>query len=93
MCRAGLKWFCLISASRREFRDRFFQKLRLMYYAGAGLSQPVWDELQELAVESCGERIVMYTGLGSTETGPAALFPYWEEDRAGTSACRVPASS
>ncbi len=68
---------------RREFRDRFFQKLRLMYYAGAGLSQPVWDELQELAVESCGERILMYTGLGSTETGPSALFPYWEEDRAG----------
>ena len=68
---------------RREFRDRFFQRLRLMYYAGAGLSQPVWDELQELAVESCGERILMYTGLGSTETGPSALFPYWEEDRAG----------
>jgi feruloyl-CoA synthase len=68
---------------RREFRDRFFKKLRLMYYAGAGLSQPVWDELQELAVESCGERILMYTGLGSTETGPAAMFPYWEEDRAG----------
>ena len=68
---------------RREFRDRFFQKLRLMYYAGAGLSQPVWDELQELAVESCGERILMFTGLGSTETGPSAMFPYWEEDRAG----------
>ena len=68
---------------RREFRDRFFEKLRLMYYAGAGLSQPVWDELQELAVESCGERILMYTGLGSTETGPSAMFPYWEEDRAG----------
>jgi feruloyl-CoA synthase len=68
---------------RREFRDRFFEKLRIMYYAGAGLSQPVWDELQELAVESSGQRILMYTGLGSTETGPAAMFPYWEEDRAG----------
>ena len=34
-------------------------------------------------MESCGERILMYTGLGSTETGPAAMFPYWEEDRAG----------
>jgi feruloyl-CoA synthase len=68
---------------RREFRDRFFRRLRLMYYAGAGLSQPVWDELQELAVESCGERILMFTGLGSTETGPSAMFPYWEEDRAG----------
>ncbi|MBV9771412.1 MAG: feruloyl-CoA synthase [Bryobacterales bacterium] len=68
---------------RRELRNRFFRRLRLMYYAGAGLSQPVWDELQELAVEACGERILMFTGLGSTETGPAAMFPYWEEDRAG----------
>src|SRR3984885_10335142 len=75
---------------RREFRDRFFGRLRLMYYAGAGLSQPVWDELQELAVESCGERILMFTGLGSTETGPAALFPYWEEDRAGHVGLPVP---
>ncbi|HTW67888.1 MAG TPA: feruloyl-CoA synthase [Bryobacteraceae bacterium] len=68
---------------RRDFRDRFYSRLRLMYYAGAGLSQPVWDELQELAVESCGERILMFTGLGSTETGPSAMFPYWEEERAG----------
>ncbi len=68
---------------RREFRDRFFHRLRLMYYAGAGLSQPVWDELQELAVESCGERILMFTGPGFHRIGSAAMFPYWEEDRAG----------
>ena len=65
------------------FRRRFFERLRLMYYAAAGLAQPVWDELQELAVEACGERILMLTGLGSTETGPAAMFPYWEEEKAG----------
>ena len=47
----------------------------MFYYAGAGLLQPVWDELDQLAVETCGERIMMFTGLGSTETGPAALFP------------------
>src|SRR5579863_8953278 len=47
------------------FRQRFFERLRLMYYAAAGLAQPVWDELQELAVEACGERILMLTGLGS----------------------------
>ncbi len=67
---------------RREFRDRFFRRLRLMFYAGAVLSQPVRDELQELAVASCGERIFMSTSLGSTETGPAALYLYWEEHRA-----------
>ena len=66
---------------RRDFRDRFFQQLQLLYYAGAGLSQPVWDELQELAVESCGERILMFTGLGSTETGPSAMFPIGKRSR------------
>ena len=65
------------------FRKRFFERLRLMYYAAAGLSQPVWDGYRELAVEACGERILMLTGLGSTETGPAAMFPYWEEEKAG----------
>jgi feruloyl-CoA synthase len=68
---------------QRGFRQRFFERLRIMYYAAAGLAQPVWDELQELAVETCGERILMLTGLGSTETGPAAMFPYWEEEKAG----------
>ncbi|HEX5432095.1 MAG TPA: feruloyl-CoA synthase [Bryobacteraceae bacterium] len=67
----------------REFRECFFSRLRLFYYAGASLSQPVWDELQRLAVETCGERILIFTGLGSTETGPAALFPGWEVGRAG----------
>jgi len=68
---------------RARFRERFFERLRLLCYAGASLAQPVWNALQELAVESCGERIMMITGLGSTETGPAALYPYWEVNRAG----------
>ncbi|HEY6347571.1 MAG TPA: feruloyl-CoA synthase [Bryobacteraceae bacterium] len=67
----------------RDFRDRFFSRLRLFYYAGASLSQYVWDELQRLALETRGERILIFTGLGSTETGPAAMFPGWEVTRAG----------
>ncbi|HEY7338030.1 MAG TPA: feruloyl-CoA synthase [Bryobacteraceae bacterium] len=66
-----------------DFRERFFSRLRLFYYAGASLSQYVWDELQRMAVEACGRRILIFTGLGSTETGPAALFPGWEVSRAG----------
>src|SRR5262249_7561155 len=37
------------------------------------LAPHVWQELEELALAACGERIVMLTGLGSTETGPFAL--------------------
>ena len=68
---------------RPGFRERFFSRLKLFYYAGAGISQPVWDELQRHAVAACGEEIVMFTGLGSTETGPAALFPGKDLRRAG----------
>jgi feruloyl-CoA synthase len=68
---------------RPGFRERFFSRLKLLYYAGAGISQPVWDELQRHAVAACGEEIVMFTGLGSTETGPAALFPGKDLKRAG----------
>ncbi len=68
---------------RPGFRTKFFSRLKLLYYAGAGLSQPVWDEMQRHAVEECGEQIVMFTGLGSTETGPAGLFPGKDLRRAG----------
>jgi len=74
----------LVPYLRREpqLRRNFFSRLKVMYYAGAGLSQPVWDELERLAVETCGERILMLTGLGSTETAPHALFAN-EAGRAG----------
>ncbi len=57
-----------------ELRHVFFSKVQVLFYAAAGLSQRVWDELQELAVATCGEEILMMTGLGATETAPAALF-------------------
>jgi feruloyl-CoA synthase len=74
----------LVPYLRREprLRRNFFSRLKLMYYAGAGLSQHVWDELEQLAIETCGERILMLTGLGSTETAPHALFAK-EAGRAG----------
>lgn len=69
--------------SDRELRERFFEKVKLFYYAGAGLLQPVWDDLERLAIETRGERIIVFTGLGATETGPAAMFTGKELRRAG----------
>jgi feruloyl-CoA synthase len=62
---------------------RFFSRLRLMFYAGAGLAQHVWDALQRLALEATGERILMLTGLGATETAPFVFMPGREVSRAG----------
>ena len=54
-------------------RERFFSRLKLFFYAAAGLTQRVFDELQELAVETCGDELLWVTGLGATETAPFAL--------------------
>ena len=74
----------------RELRETFFSKVRLLFYAGAGLSQPVWDAYRELAVETCGERVIMATGLGATETAPMAVQTTWETDRAGIIGLPIP---
>ena len=64
-------------------RERFYARLRMQFYAGAALEQPVWDRLHASAVAHCGERIVMNTGLGMTETAPSALMIAETEVSAG----------
>jgi feruloyl-CoA synthase len=53
--------------------ERFFSRLDIIFYSGAGLSRHIWDELQALAREVRGQDILITTSLGSTETGPMAL--------------------
>lgn len=64
-------------------RDNFYSRLKLQFYAGAALAQPVWDKLHASAEAACGERIRMTTGLGMTETAPCALFAMREDVHAG----------
>ncbi|HEY2977428.1 MAG TPA: AMP-binding protein, partial [Burkholderiaceae bacterium] len=55
-----------------QLRKTFLSRVRMFFFAGAGLSQPVWDKLDRVAEMACGERIRMLTGLGMTETAPFA---------------------
>jgi feruloyl-CoA synthase len=75
----------LATCLRREpaLRDRFFSRVRMLFYAGAGLPQPVWDAFDELAAQAGGERILWVTGLGSTETAPLATCANWDSGRSG----------
>lgn len=66
-----------------ELRAGLFRNLKMIWYAGAGMAQHLWDTLTRLAEETLGERIVMGTGLGATETAPAALMCTWPQDEAG----------
>ncbi|HXI30320.1 MAG TPA: feruloyl-CoA synthase [Vicinamibacterales bacterium] len=54
-------------------RETFFRRLKLLFYAAAGLGQRFWDELRDVAVDACGEEIVIMSGYGATETAPFAI--------------------
>jgi feruloyl-CoA synthase len=55
-------------------RERFFSRLKMLFYAGAGMPQHVWDAWEQLSLETIGEKILIGTGLGCTESCPAAIF-------------------
>jgi len=61
-----------------RLRETFFSRLKVLWFAGAALSQSVFDEMQELARATCGERIMFLTGLGSTESAPMAIARMWQ---------------
>ncbi len=73
-----------------EFNRIFFSRVKVLFYAAAGLVQRVWDELQQLAIEGCGENILMLTGLGATESSPMALSTNVEGAAAGHVGLPVP---
>lgn len=54
-------------------RHNFFSRVKILFFAAAGLNQKTWDELREMAFETCGEEILIVTGLGATESAPFAL--------------------
>ena len=58
-------------------RSTFFAKLKVLWFAGAALSQQVYDKMKELAYRTCGEEIAFLTGFGATETAPATLARVW----------------
>ncbi|MBD1204938.1 MAG: feruloyl-CoA synthase [Rhodobacteraceae bacterium] len=66
----------LIDAMEKDeaLADRFFSRLKMLMYAGAGMSQPVWDRLAALAARKVAGGVPIVSGLGATETGPFALY-------------------
>ena len=55
-------------------RAKLLSRVKMFFYAGAALAQPVWDALHESQEREIGQRIVMGTGLGMTESSPFAIF-------------------
>jgi len=67
----------------QALREKFFSRLKVLFYAGAALSQHVRNELERLAIATTGERIIFLSSLGSTETAPLAVACSWESKHVG----------
>ena len=63
-------------------RRNFFRRVKMLWFAGAGVAQHVFDEYKELAYRTCGEEVLFGTGLGSTETAPYTMGRTWNTDDA-----------
>jgi feruloyl-CoA synthase len=64
-------------------RKTLLSRVQMFFYAGAALAQPIWDSLFESQEREIGERIVMTTGLGMTESSPFGLFVTSKDVKAG----------
>ncbi len=60
-----------------ELAQVFFSRLKMLFYAGAGMSQNTWDRLAAVSKATTGKEILISSSLGATETGPFALT--WNE--------------
>ena len=70
--------------------QRFFARLRMVFYAGAALPQATWDRLQALARRIRGQDVWLTTCWGSTETAPAITSAHWRLRGAGVIGLPLP---
>jgi len=64
-------------------KQRFFQNLDMLFYAGASLPQDVWADLEAMAREVRGDMPLFNSSWGLTETAPAALIQHEFTDQSG----------
>ncbi len=72
---------------------RFFEKLRMVFYAGAGMPPSTWQRLEAVAARVRAEPLWLTTSWGSTETAPAVTFASWKLDRPGVIGLPMPGVS
>ena len=79
----GFEEIALALHADEALAKNFFSRVKMLFYAAASLAQPIWDSLHAAAEKTCGERILMITGLGMTETAPFAVCANWEAGQSG----------
>jgi feruloyl-CoA synthase len=76
--------------SDAQLRRTLFARCKAFMFAGAALSQAVWDQLDAHGAATIGERLRIITGLGMTETAPSCTFAVGPDTRSGQIGLPVP---
>ncbi|MFN9507240.1 MAG: feruloyl-CoA synthase [Rubrivivax sp.] len=86
----GLEEIARAMDTDTQLRDTLFKRCKAMMFAGAALSQAVWDRLDAHAEAAVGERVRIITGLGMTETAPSCTFAVGTDVASGHIGLPVP---
>jgi feruloyl-CoA synthase len=76
--------------SNQALKQRYFEDLDMIFYAGASLPQDVWQDMMDMAAEVRDEPPLMTTCWGMTETAPACIFLQEPSDMAGVIGVPLP---
>lgn len=85
----------LLSALKADasLRQRFFEDLDMIFYAGASLPQEIWKGFEEMARNVSGQVPLLTSSWGLTETAPAAVSQHEPTDRAGVIGVPLPGTT
>ena len=76
-----------------DLARHFFGRLRMLFYAGAGMPVSTWQRLETVAARVREESLWMTTSWGSTETSPAITFASWKLQGPGVIGLPMPGVS
>ncbi len=76
-----------------ELARHFFGRLRMAFYAGAGMPATTWARLQAAAAKVREQPLWLTTSWGSTETAPAVTFVSWRLQQPGVIGLPLPGVS
>lgn len=73
-----------------DLRQRYFEELDMLFYAGASLPQDIWSDLHDMACEVRGAAPLFTSSWGLTETAPAVLLQHQATDQSGVVGVPLP---
>lgn len=85
-------WKMLVDAIRDkpDIQRHLFKDQQMLFYAGASLSQDVWEALEQFCIEARGGLPLINSSWGLTETAPSCLVVHEPIGRSGVIGVPLP---